>query len=153
MQNITMLCMFINNEIVFYKVLLSYFKAILTLYQALFSLIPGLRLQLFINLFWMSADYWQDKLGYIWNGRRWGIWVENIYFFLFERERKRASEKENAWEGENGRERETLKHTSHWVWNPTRGSIPWPGIPTWAEIKSWKLNRLRHPGAAGNIYS
>ena len=27
-----------------------------------------------------------------------------------------------------------------------------PGIMTWADIKSWTLNRLRHPGAPVKIF-
>ena len=50
-----------------------------------------------------------------------------------------------------GREtgRENPKQAPHSEQSPTRGSIPRLWIMSWAEIKSWMLNPLSHPGALG----
>ena len=49
------------------------------------------------------------------------------------------------WRGEV--QKEHLKQTLWWVLSPIQGTISWPEITTWAEIKSQTLNQLSHPGA------
>ena len=74
------------------------------------------------------------------------------YFFMFtyfERDRQRVREREREREGgrEEGAEwegeRESQASSTLSAQSPMRGWIPW----TWAEIKSWTLNQLSHPGA------
>ena len=70
-----------------------------------------------------------------------------IYFCLFFRDR------EHKWERGIEREGKKLKQAPSSVQTPTHG-VDWhgaqshdPGIMTWAEIKSWTLSQLSHPGA------
>ena len=59
--------------------------------------------------------------------------------FIWERQRERAHKQEEEQRG-------TEKQTPCWAQGPMLGSISWPEIVTWAEIKNRTPNRLSHPG-------
>ena len=65
-----------------------------------------------------------------------------MFIYLFLRERKRESTNRVGAEREGERESQADSE------EPDVGlELTNSGIMTWAEIKSWTLNQLRHPGA------
>ena len=66
-----------------------------------------------------------------------------IYLFIWERERER----ERAWAGAGAEIEGEFQAESLLSMEPDTGARSHnPEIMTWAETKSWMLNRLSHPG-------